>query len=97
MNMDLYAAIDAAKASLPVVNGGAGALNIIFGIVYAIIGAMALFYIVRAGLLFVTSGSEPGQVKAAKETILYAIIALVTSTLVFTILSFVVSNIGGNH
>jgi hypothetical protein len=91
----ILAALDATVLGIPKVNGGAGALNVIFGIVYAVIGTMAVFYIIRAGLLFVTSGSDPSAIKAAKETILYAVVALVGSTMIFTIISFVVSNLGG--
>jgi hypothetical protein len=92
----ILAAIDAAKVGIPKVSGGVGALQVVLGVVYALIGAVAVFYMARAALLFITSGSEPSSVKAARETILYAVIAMVASTMVFGILSFVVSNIGGS-
>lgn len=68
-------------------------MNSIFGAIYIIIGALALFYIVRAALLFVTSGSDPSSVKDARETILYSIVALVGSTVVIALIQFVLSSL----
>jgi hypothetical protein len=68
-------------------------LNNIFGAIYIIIGALALFYIVRAALLFVTSGSDPSSVKDARETILYAVVALVGSTAVIALVQFVLASL----
>jgi hypothetical protein len=68
-------------------------LNYVFGAIYTIIGALALFYIVRAALLFVTSGSDPSSVKDARETILYAVVALVGSTAVIALVQFVLASL----
>lgn len=68
-------------------------LGSIFGAIYIIIGALALFYIVRAALLFVTSGSDPASVKDARETILYSIVALGGSTVVIALVQFVITSL----
>lgn len=87
-------AIDASDVGIPTVSADTATFNNIVGLIYAIIGALALFFIVRAGLLFVTSGSDPSSVKAARETILYSVIALGASTLVFAIVKLIIEAIG---
>lgn len=87
--------VNASEVGIPVILGGSSTLNNIIGMVYTVIGAMSVFYIIRGALLYVTSGSDPGSVKAARETILYAIVALVGSTMVFFVINFVIAHIGG--
>ena len=89
--MDYLAAISikAEDIGLPKNVGSDATFNAIVGLVYTVIAALAIFYIVRAGLLYVTSGSDPASVKDARETILYAVIALVGSTIVFGLIQFV--------
>lgn len=91
----LAISIDPNQISLPRVQAGDTTFNSIVGAIYIIIAAISLFYIVRAGLLFVTSGSDPSSVKDARETILYAVLALGGSTFVFVLIQFVITRIGG--
>lgn len=86
--------VDAGQVGIPTVMANSTTFNAIVGLVYTVIAALSVFYIVRAGLLFVTSGSDPSSVKSARETLLYAIIGLVASTTVFVIIQFVIGNIG---
>lgn len=90
-----YAAIDIKTSDVGIkkVQANDATLNSIFGAIYIIIGALALFYIVRAALLFVTSGSDPSSVKDARETILYAVVALAGSTVVIALVQFVLSSL----
>lgn len=85
--------VPADQVNVPKVDAGDATFNAIVGLVYVIIAALALFYIVRGGLLFITSGSDPKSVKDARETVLYAAIGLVVSTLVFGIIQFVAGSI----
>ena len=52
-------------------------------------GATALFLIVYAGIRFVTSGGDPKQVGAARQTMTYAIIGLVLVLSSFAIIYFI--------
>lgn len=86
--------VDASDVGLPSLFAGDRLFNSIVGLIYTIIAAVALFYIVRAAVLFVTSGSDPGSVKDARETILYAVVALFGSTVVFGVIQFIATRIG---
>lgn len=85
--------IDANQVGIPKVTAGDATFNNIVTGIYIVIAALSLFYIVRAGLLFVTSGSDPSSVKDARETILYAVVALIGSTAVFGLIQFVIANV----
>lgn len=54
-----------------------------------VIGVVAVIMIIYAGFKYIISGGESGGVKAAKDTILYAIIGLVVVLLAQTIVKFV--------
>lgn len=86
----LLAVINADDVKIPRISADNARLDAIFNLVYVVIAAVAVFFIVRAALLFVTSGSEPSQVKDARETILYACVGLALSSVVFVILKFVI-------
>lgn len=81
--------IDANSVGLPKVQGDGGTFDTIVGLVYIFIGALALFFIVRGALLFVQSNGDAGQVQEAKNTVLYSVIGLILSTIVFALLNFV--------
>lgn len=87
---NLFAAINASDVNIPKITANADTFNAIIGIVYTLLAAFAIFYIVRGALLFITSGSDPGQAKQARETVLYAAIALAGSTVVFALIFFVI-------
>lgn len=84
---------DEVKIPKNVANGDL--LDNILGLVYVFIAALSLFYIVRGALLYVTHGGEPTTAKEARETILYAIVALVGSSLVFIVIQYVLKIAGG--
>lgn len=86
--------VDADKVGIPKIEANDATFNLIVGLIYTIIAAVSLFYIVRGALLFVTSGSDPASVKAARETILYAVIGLAGSTAVFALIGFVLRRLG---
>lgn len=58
--------------------------------IFALIAVIAIVY---GGVLYMTSGGDPGKVKQAKNTILYAIIGLIVSVLAFVIVATVVNNV----
>ncbi|MBR0488399.1 hypothetical protein IJJ39_01845 [Candidatus Saccharibacteria bacterium] len=66
--------------------------NIINGII-AVLGVVAVVVIVIGGVLYMTSAGDPGKVKRAKDTILYAAIGLIICVLSFAIVNFVIKGI----
>lgn len=83
------------EIGLPVVQADNDLFDRIIGLVYTAIAAISLFYVIRGALLYVTHGTEPNAQKEARETIIYALVALVGSSLVFTLIWFVVNSVAG--
>lgn len=57
-----------------------------------LIGAIAVIVIIIGGIRYVTSGGDPQQTKAAKDTILYAIIGIMVALFSYAIVQFVANN-----
>lgn len=55
-----------------------------------IIGAISVIMLIVGGFRYTTSGGDQNNVKAAKDTILYAIIGLVVAFLAFAVVNWVV-------
>src|SRR5437868_1659455 len=53
------------------------------------VGAIALFFIIYAGIRFVTSGGDPKNVAAARQIMTYAIIGLILVLCSFAIIFFI--------
>lgn len=50
-------------------------------------GTVAFFLIIRAGIQFISSGGDPKQAGAARQTLTYALIGLIVILLSFAILN----------
>lgn len=59
-----------------------------------IIGAVSVIMIIVGGLRYVISRGDPGQVKIAKDTILYAVMGVVVAIAAYAIVQFVATSIG---
>lgn len=76
-------------------------LNII-QVTIGVLALVAVIVIIFAGVQYTTSAGDAGQVKKAKDSILYGIIGLVIAILAFAIVNFVLSSLtkkpttGGN-
>lgn len=73
--------------------------NAIINVINAIMGivaAVAVIAIVIGGIQYMTSVGDPGKVKRAKDTILYAVIGLVIVILAAVIVNVVINSINGN-
>lgn len=57
-----------------------------------LLGSIAVIVIVIGGIRYTTSAGEASQMKAAKDTIMYAVVGLVVAILAYTIVNFVVSS-----
>ncbi len=82
----LQAAGDSGSGSL------SGSLRTISDILLFVLGAIAVIVIIIGGIRYATSGGDSGQVKSAKDTILYAVIGLVVAILAYAIVRFIIDN-----
>ena len=60
--------------------------------VFGLIGIFAVVMIVIGGVKYTTSQGDPSRVKAAKDTILYAVIGLVVALAAFAIVNFILGS-----
>lgn len=65
-------------------------LRLILKFMSGVIGAVILLMLVIAGIQYITSAGDPGQVKNAKNRIINAITALVLFLSAYAILSFII-------
>jgi hypothetical protein len=89
--------ISAGANGIPTFSADGNLLNNIINLIYVAIGAVALFYIVRGALLFVTGADNPNDIKQAKMTILIAVASFFIASMVFGIVNFVIANVGGTN
>ena len=68
-------------------------LRPVLNTVYAIVGILAVIFIVVAGIRYTTSGGDPAKTKAAQQTLTYAIVGLIVAALAFAITNFVVGQL----
>ena len=81
--------IDASKAGIPTTTADNSTMESIFTGVYMAIAGFATFFIIRGALLYITNGSDPAVNKQARETIIYSVVAILGSTMVFGLIQFV--------
>lgn len=68
-----------------------GILSTVINIFSLIVGVTAVIMIIVAGLRYITSGGDAANTKAARDTILYAVIGLVIVALAQVIVRFVLT------
>lgn len=56
-----------------------------------ILGAVSVIVIIIAGFMYVTSGGDSGNVKKAKDMLLYAVVGIIVALLAFAIVNFVLT------
>ena len=76
--------------------GQAGIFSTITNVMLFIVGGVGVLMIIIGGLRYVLSGGDSGNVSAAKNTILYAIVGIIVSLLAYAVVSFVVSSFANN-
>lgn len=57
-----------------------------------ILGAIAVIMIVIGGIRYTISNGEAANIKAAKDTILYAVVGLLVAILAYAIVNFVITS-----
>lgn len=68
----------------------------IITILTSVAGVISVFFIILAGIKFVTAGGDEKKVASAQATITYAIIGLVVTALAFIILQVIQRFFGSN-
>lgn len=60
-----------------------------------LIGSVSVLMILYGGFRYVISRGDQANVKAAKDTILYAVMGVVVAVIAYAVVQFVVASIGG--
>lgn len=97
--LDLQGGIDAAKPSgaagnSNLFNGDGSIFNTIVNALLFLIGAISVIMLIIGGIRYTLSAGDSGNVTAAKNTILYAIVGLIVAFLAFAIVNFVFTSLG---
>lgn len=66
-------------------------IKIVTNILLFVLGAIAVIMIVIGGIRYATSNGDSSSTKAAKDTILYAVVGLVVAIAAYSIVNFVIN------
>ena len=66
-------------------------IKTITNILLFVLGAIAVIMIIIGGIRYATSNGDSSQTKAAKDTILYAVIGLVVAIVAYAIVQFILT------
>ena len=69
-------------------------IKTITNVLMFLIGAIAVIAIIIGGIRYVTSNGDASQTKAAKDTIMYAVIGVIVAILAYAIVNFVITAFG---
>lgn len=58
-----------------------------------VLGAIAVIVIVVGGIKYTTSDGDPGKIKGAKDTILYAVVGIIVAILAYAIVNFIIDSL----
>ena len=72
------------------ITGTGGVIQTVINVMLFIVGLLSVVMIIYAGIRYVMSRGDAGQVKDAKNTIMYAVIGLVISIFAYAIVNWVV-------
>lgn len=98
---DLESGIKAAQPSGAAGNstlfGGSDSIfSTVVNVLLFIIGAISVIMLIIGGIRYTISAGDSGNVTAAKNTIMYAIIGLIVAFLAYAIVNWVLGAISGN-
>lgn len=72
--------------------GPDGVFKRITDVLLFIIGAISVIMLIIGGIRYTTSNGESGNIKSAKDTILFAVIGIVIAILAYALVNFVVDS-----
>lgn len=70
-------------------------IKTIVNVMLFILGAIAVIMIIIGGIRYATSNGDASGTKAAKDTVLYAVIGLIVAILAYAIVNFVLDAFSG--
>ncbi|MBR3414874.1 hypothetical protein IKG73_02555 [Candidatus Saccharibacteria bacterium] len=87
---------DVAKEAAGCFTGEAQVGNVaqnIINVIIAVLGIVAVIFVIVGAVQYITSQGDPGKMKKARDTIIYAILGVVLAGLAFAIVNFVLANL----
>ncbi len=72
-----------------------GVVAAVMRIAYIILGIVAVIFLIYGGFLYIYSAGDPGKIKKAKDTIMYAILGIVVAVLAAALINFVIISVRG--
>ena len=75
-------------------NAAESTVQNVANVVIGFLSVIALAFIVKGGIDYMTCAAHPDKLKRAKFTIIYAVAGLVICTLAFAIVNWVISGVG---
>ena len=75
---------------------GAGLVNIL-QVLISVVGMLAIVFIIVAGIQMSLSAGNPSRFAKARETLLYAVVGIVTSIAALAAVTFVANSVKGGH
>lgn len=91
--LDIFVVSDLKLNGVPNAPATTGTITTLVGILFGIIGALALAMIVVSGVRYIVSVGDPGRAAKARNGILYAVVGLVVSISAEVIVQFVVGKL----
>lgn len=80
------------ETNLPETAANTANATIIIQIVFAILGFMAVLYLIFAGIKFITSQGDPAGVAQARQSIIYALVGIAVAVSAEIIVTFVIGS-----
>lgn len=81
------------NTGLPTISASAANVQTIFQIVFGILGAVAVIYIILSSIRMITAQGDPQSVQKARQGILYAAVGLVIALSAELIVTFVLNKL----
>lgn len=66
------------------------AITTITNVAFFLIGAISVIMIIWSGFRYITSNGDAGNVKSAKDTLMYSVVGLIVALLGYAIVRFVI-------
>ena len=75
-------------------NPGKTIVNVI-NVVLTLVGIVAVIFVIVGAAQYIAAQGDPGKMKKARDTILYAVLGLILALLAFSIVNFVLGSVFG--
>lgn len=72
-----------------------GIIKNIVNVLLFLVGVLSVIMLIMGGIRYTTSGGNPEQIKAAKNTIMYAVVGIIVAIAAYAIVNFVITTFTG--